>query len=107
MGFLTLFSKPAPDVLRLPTGSFSVDRDGGVLISTLPSNFPTELVQEIGAAVQTSFREAADADLPLSEIVIHYPSLRITAREMRGGALVFLTPLADAGMVNPLKNPVV
>jgi len=28
----------------------------------------------------------------LSEIVIQYPSLRISARELRGGAIIYLSP---------------
>ena len=31
--------------------------------------------------------------MPLGEVSIHYASLRITARELRGGAIIFLFPL--------------
>jgi hypothetical protein len=92
MGLLTLFSKPAPALLRLPSGSFSVDSKGAVLSGTLPSSFPPALVQDIGQQVLAAFREAITAQLPLSEIIIQYPSLKVTAREMRGGAIVFLSP---------------
>ena len=37
-------------------------------------------------------REARTAQLPLAEVSIHFASLRITARELRGGALIFLFP---------------
>jgi hypothetical protein len=92
MDFMSFFSKPAPPLLRLPTGSFTMDRDGRVLVATLPSTFPAALVQEIGRRVLESFREAQAAQLPLAELVIHYASLKISARELRGGALVFLSP---------------
>ena len=77
-------------LMRLPSGSFTVDREGAVLVRTLPSSFPDELVRDIGEQVIASFREAAEAQLPLSQIMIHYPSLKITARELRGGAIVYL-----------------
>jgi hypothetical protein len=94
MGLLSFFSKPAPTLLRLPSGSFSVDREGSVLTSTLPSSFPAGLVKDIAQHVRAAFEEAARAQLPLSELIIHYPSLKISARELRGGAIVFLSPKA-------------
>ena len=94
MGFLSRFTKPAPTLLRLPSGSFTVDREGTVVVGTLPSSFPSALVSEIARQVLATFQEAAAAQLPLSEIVINYASLKIDARELRGGALVFLSPQA-------------
>ncbi len=94
MGFLGLFQKPAPSLLRLPAGSFTVDRHGAVLTTTLPSHFPPDLVRGMAEIVLSAFRGATEAQLPLSEIVVHYPSLKITARSMRGGALIFLAPKA-------------
>ncbi len=90
MGLLNLFAKPAPTLLRLPSGSFSVDCTGNVLSGTLPSSFPESLVHEIAEHVLTAFREAAAAQLPLAELNVQYSSLKITARELRGGAIVFL-----------------
>lgn len=101
MGLLNLFSKPAPALLGLPSGSFTLDRSGRVVIATLSSNFPTALVIEIGRHVLTTLRDAQAAQLPLAELVIYYPSLKITAREMRGGAIVFLSPQTLAGPVKP------
>ena len=92
MGLLGLFAKPAPTLLRLPSGSFTVDREGCVLTSTLPSSFPASLAKHIGQQVRAAFGEAAAAQLLLAELIIHYPSLRIAARELRGGAIVYLTP---------------
>ena len=91
MGFLSRFTKPAPTLLRLPSGSFTVDREGSVLAGTLPSSFPAALVEDIGRQVLTVFQDAAAAQLPLSEMVISYPSLKISARELRGGAIIFLS----------------
>lgn len=100
MGLLNLFSKPEPDLFRLPAGSFTVDRDGTVLMGTLPSNFPGDLIENLAAHILDTFREAAAAQLPLSELIINYPSLRITARELRGGAIVFLSPRERHGSPN-------
>jgi len=91
MGLLSIFSKPARPLLQLHSGSFSMDRGGRVLAATLPSSFPRDLVEEIGQCVAETFHEAHSIQLPLDELVIYYPGLRITAREMRGGAMVFLS----------------
>jgi hypothetical protein len=90
MGFLRLFSRATPTLLRLPSGSFTMDREGKVLVRTLPSSYPTELVEEIGEQMIAAFRDATAAQLPLSEIVVNFSSLKITARELRGGVIVFL-----------------
>jgi hypothetical protein len=100
MGFLSRFTKPAPTLVRLPSGSFTVDREGSVLAGTLPSNFPAALVEDIAGQVLAVFRDAAAAQLPLSELVVNYPSLKIAARELRGGAIVFLTPRAASAPPN-------
>lgn len=92
MGLLSIFNRASPSLLRLHAGSFTVDREGEVLIGTLPSTFPGELTRDIGRQVLETFRQAEQAQLPLSEIIVSYPSLKITARELRGGAIVFLSP---------------
>jgi hypothetical protein len=92
MGFLKRFSNSSNSLLKLPSGSFTVDREGSVLVGTLPSSFPTALMSEIGREVLDAFRRAESAQLPLSELIMNYPSLRITARDLRGGAIVFLSP---------------
>jgi hypothetical protein len=92
MGILTLFSKPSPGVHRLPSGTLTVDRDGRILAATVPSSYSAELLREISQQVLRLFRESRQAQIPLSEMAIHFASLQITAREMRGGAIIFLTP---------------
>jgi len=93
MGFLNFFKKTeASGLTRLPSGSFTVDASGRVLTSTLPSGFPASYTQEIAVQVLSSFKQAREAQLPLSELVVNYASLRLTARELRGGAIIFLAP---------------
>jgi len=101
MGLLRLFAKPAPPLARLPNGSFTLDRTGRVLISTLPSSYPAPIVRDVGRHVLDTFREAQAAQLPLAELAVHYGSLKIVARELRGGAIVFLSTKSP---ISPAKS---
>jgi hypothetical protein len=80
--------------VRLPNGSFTVDANGRVLTSTLPHNFPSAWAEQIGRHVVTAFRQAQEAELPLRELVAEYSALKLTARTLRGGAIIFLSPQA-------------
>ncbi|MBC8003258.1 MAG: hypothetical protein H7X97_11795 [Opitutaceae bacterium] len=84
---------PSQEALaRLPSGSFTVAADGHVLTSTLPQSFGAVKQKEISQAVLKAFRGAQLAGLPMTELVVQYPGIKITAREMRGGAIIFLAP---------------
>ncbi|MEY4385922.1 MAG: hypothetical protein RLY20_1205, partial [Verrucomicrobiota bacterium] len=52
----------------------------------------------IAAQVQATFREAVSAQLDVRELIIHFPTLKITARELRGGALIFFFPINQASV---------
>ncbi len=91
MAFLTRILKEAPrQPARLPTGSFTVDQTGRVVSCTLPQSFPAARLHEIGRQVLAFFRGAHEAHLGVRELVVIYPSLKLSAREFRGGAIVFL-----------------
>jgi len=93
MGLLNLFTgKCNPEVQVLPSGSLTIDRDAQILASTVSSAVPEDLLEEIGARVLQLFRQARNAQVPITELTLHFGSLRITARELRGGAMIFLTP---------------
>lgn len=92
MGLLNLFSKPAALVQRLPSGSMTIDRNARILATTISSSHSPKLLQHVGNQVLGLFREARKAQLPLSELTLHFAGLQITARELRGGAILFLTP---------------
>lgn len=97
MGLLDIFSsskEEAPGLTRLPSGSFTVDAKGQILSSTLPQAFPASQVKEIAAQIIETFRGAQKAQLPLAELVLNYSALKVTARELRGGAIIFLAPHA-------------
>jgi hypothetical protein len=100
MDLMKLFARPAPPLARLPNGCFTLDRTGRVLVGTVPSSFPADTVRQIGRQVLDTFREAQAAQLPLAELVVHYGSLKIVARELRGGAIVFLS---TKSLISPAK----
>jgi hypothetical protein len=92
MGFLKRFFRGRASVQQLPTGTITVDRNGQIVTSTVSSAYPKKLLCDIGFDVLALFREARDAQMPLAEISLHFGSLHITARELRGGAIIFLFP---------------
>jgi len=95
MGFLNYIKRifrARPAVQRLPQGSLTVDSDGQIATSTVPSAYPRMLLGEISQEVLVLFREARSAHMPLTEINIHYGSFVVTARELRGGAMIYLVP---------------
>ena len=79
-------------IADLPSGSFTLDRNGKVVVSTLSQNFPEAQMRDIADRVMAFFKGAQEAQLPIQEINVYYPSLRITARNLSGGALIFLLP---------------
>ncbi|MBI2946472.1 MAG: hypothetical protein HYY23_02425 [Verrucomicrobia bacterium] len=98
MGLLSFFTKSIPaELVRLPQGSFTMDRDGRIIVSTLPQSFPAARAREIGQTFLALFRSSQAANLPLAELVVDFPALRLKARELGGGAIVFLSPQGLGG----------
>jgi hypothetical protein len=94
MGILKPFSRasfPAA-TSQLPSGCFVIHREGGLVASTVPSSFPSKLLQEIARAVVEAFKNTAETQIGLSELHVQYSGFSIIAREQRGGALIFLQP---------------
>jgi hypothetical protein len=94
MSFITaFFIKPKkPALVQLPTGTFTIDRNGQIITSTLPQSFHPMDVQTIGNNVLAAFRSAERAEMRFAEFIIHYSGLKVLAREQRGGAIVFVMP---------------
>ena len=92
MGLLNLFARRSAPLLPLPRGSFTVDREGRVLVSTLPQTYPVPFAEDIARQVLAAFQSAQAAQIPLFEIIIQYNNLKLTARELRGGAIIFMVP---------------
>ncbi|HUZ06056.1 MAG TPA: hypothetical protein VMV89_01065 [Candidatus Paceibacterota bacterium] len=99
MGFLKWFSSSRPAVHTLPLGSFTVDRHGKVMSATVGADFPASLLQDIAAEILSVFKEARTAQMPMAEVSLDFAGLQVSARDMQGGAIIFLTPK------NPLATP--
>ena len=92
MGILNWFAKSAPAVRRLPAGSFTVDRHGNVMTTTVGPEYPPWLLDDTAREVLSLFREAHAARMPLTGLDLNFAGLHIAAREMHGGAIIFLSP---------------
>jgi len=93
MGLLNkILGGRAAAVQQLPTGTITVDRDGHIVTSTVSSAYSPKMLRDIGRDVLELFHEARGAEMPLAEISLYFGSLHITARELRGGAIIFLFP---------------
>jgi hypothetical protein len=91
MGFLNIFKPRSDAPPALPSGSFTVDRDGKIIASTITSRFPKEKLKEISAAILGAFAEARNAGVPASELTLRFGLLSLRAVDMRGGAMIFLS----------------
>jgi hypothetical protein len=92
MGFLKKLFGGRASVQQLPAGTIAVDRSGHIVTSTVSSAYPPELLHDIGINVLKLLREARTAQMPMAEVSLCFGSLHITARELRGGAIIFLLP---------------
>ena len=92
MGTLNFFKSPALTPARFPRGSFTVDSAGRIVVSTLPRDLYTSQMNEISQLVLVTLRSAREFGVPLAEITVNFAGLRIRARDLAGGAIIFLTP---------------
>ena len=76
----------------LPSGSYTVDRDGKVVTSTISSTVAETTLELISAQVLQTFKDAKLAELNMTEFSITMGAMNIKARELRGGAIIFLAP---------------
>lgn len=94
MGILSFLQRKGQEgVFRLPSGCFTVDRNGAIISSTLSTSFPAAQLEQIARQVLETFRQAHKAQMVFQEIYFQYPALTLTARELRGGAIIFFTPV--------------
>ena len=92
MGLLDLFKSQTRTPTPLPAGSFTVDPGGRIITSTISSSFPPQSLLQISALVLETFKEATLAGQVLTELTVQFAGLTLTARELRGGAIIFLSP---------------
>lgn len=96
MVLLNAFRKKPASLVALRSGSFTVDRSGNILASTVPAEFPADIIATISSHVLEAFSQAAAAQLPLTHLEVIYPNFKITARELKGGAMIFLSQSKSA-----------
>jgi len=94
MGFVTqIFIKPSKAALvQVPTGSFKMDQSGRLMTSTLPAAFAAAHVEAIGTEIARAFLSGDRAQVALTQLTVDYPALKLLARKMRHGLMVFLVP---------------
>ena len=94
MGFVTqFFIKPSKaPLIQLPKGSFTINREGQVMTSTLPRPFMAEHAQAIAQQVLATFKSAEKLELPFNEFALEFETMRLIARNLKGGAMIFLVP---------------
>lgn len=76
----------------LLSGSILMSRSGAIVVSTLPSVVPREIVEQIGRVALFSFASARKANAELSQVTARFRGLRLLAHDLCGGTLVFLNP---------------
>jgi len=97
MGLLNLFkSSKIEGRSPLPSGSYTVDRDGKVVTRTIASSVSIQALEQISAEVLKTFRDAKQAELHIAEFTINTGVMNIKARELRGGAMIFVSPRGTA-----------
>lgn len=77
---------------HLMRGSFAVDREGELVVCTLGYGCSRPALDQIGRTVLDAFAHAREVNQPLAVVTTIQSGFKITAREMRGGALVFMRP---------------
>ena len=73
-----------------------MDRDGKVVTSTISSAVAGETLEQISAQVLQTFRDAKLAEMNMTEFSITMGAMNIKARELRGGAIIFVSPRGAA-----------
>jgi hypothetical protein len=77
---------------RFPRGSYTVSSAGNIVVSTLPGSFPRERMQAIGKVMLSALGSARELGTPFSELAADFAGLEIRARDLSGGAIIFITP---------------
>jgi hypothetical protein len=64
--------------------------------STISSSISGETLEIISAQVLQTFKDAKEAELNMNEFSITMGAMNLKARELRGGAIIFLSPRGAA-----------
>ena len=104
MGILNFFDKSAAGVQKLSEGSFTVDRHGNVMTTTVGSAYPQWLLDDTARELLSLFLAARAAQMPLTGLDLNFAGLHIAAREMQGGAIIFFTPQKTLAAPSPAEK---
>jgi hypothetical protein len=77
---------------RFPRGSYTISSAGSIVVSTLPGTFPRDRMVTIGRAVLSALSSARELGTPFTELAADYAGVEIRARDLSGGAIIFITP---------------
>ena len=77
---------------RFPRGSYTVSANGNIVVSTLPRSFPREQMEAIGKVIISALCSARELGTPFTELAADFAGLEIRARDLAGGAIIFVTP---------------
>ena len=97
MGLLNFFAKPTTLLLPLPRGSFTVDREGACWPRRCRRRSRSDCGRHRHAKCSARFNPRRRRSITLREIIVRYANLKVTARELRGGAIIFLVPQTLSG----------
>ena len=67
-------------------------RHGKIVVSTLPGSFPRERMEAIGKVILSALASARELGTPFTELAADFAGLEIRARDLAGGAIIFITP---------------
>jgi hypothetical protein len=77
---------------RFPRGSYTISSSGNIVVSTLPGTFSKDRMLAIGRVVLTALNSARELGNPFTELAADYAGVEIRARDLAGGAIIFITP---------------
>ena len=77
---------------RFPRGSYTISSAGSIVVSTLPGTFPRDRMVTIGRAVLSALSSARELGTPFTELAADFAGVEIRARDLSGGAIIFITP---------------
>jgi hypothetical protein len=77
---------------RFPRGSYTVSASGNIVVSTLPGSFSRDRMLAIGKVVLSALSSARDLGTPFTELAADFAGVEIRARDLAGGAIIFITP---------------
>ena len=92
---MNILSKSHPQLLspvRFPHGSYTISSTGSIVVSTLPGTFPRDRMEAIGKVMLSALASARELGAPFTELAADYAGLEIRARDLAGGAIIFVTP---------------